>query len=70
MGVALGGSLFWGVYGVNVTSDQRMHAAQTRSAPESIVDQKEKADEALARYTYWLTAITCRAEFDGSRAAL
>ena len=56
MGFNLGGSVFWALYGPNTTREQADAAYEYRSADHTA--EKEKADEALARYTWWLTTFT------------
>jgi hypothetical protein len=58
MGFAIGGSVFWGLYGPNTTIEQADTAAKKQPAKHSATEEKEKADEALARYTFWLTLFT------------
>ncbi|MET4173838.1 hypothetical protein ABIB99_004938 [Bradyrhizobium sp. LA6.1] len=57
MGIALGGSLFWGAFGLNVTQQPlehtTPHVAEAPSHPT-----KEENDEALVRYTLWLAILT------------
>ena len=57
MGIALGGSLFWGAYGPNVTNDALEHLtpSEIESRPHPT---KEETEAALARYTLWLAILT------------
>jgi hypothetical protein len=57
LGIALGGSLFWGAYGPNVTNQTLGHSAQGKieSRPHPT---KEENDEALVHYTLWLAILT------------
>jgi len=55
MGIALGGSLFWGAFGPNVTQQSLEHLAPAVSLPHPT---KEENDEALVRYTLWLAILT------------
>lgn len=58
MGFALGGSFFWGWYGPNRTvKDEQVTREQLLAEPDT-KSNKEKSDDALARYTLWLTAFT------------
>jgi hypothetical protein len=60
MGFALGGSFYWGAYGPNITqavSDTITQDSAGGSHSDADV-RKERADEALARYTYWLMLLT------------
>lgn len=60
LGFFVGASFYWGVYGTNIrqaagsTIEQTMEKIDKAEADA----RKEKADEALARYTYWLTVLT------------
>lgn len=58
MGFALGGSLFWGLYGPNTTIEHVSTSYEQDSTQYETPTEKEKADEALARYTFWLTLFT------------
>jgi hypothetical protein len=58
MGFAIGGSAFWGLYGPNTTVEQANANYEQRAASHEAATEKEKADEALARYTFWLTFFT------------
>jgi hypothetical protein len=58
MGFAVGGSVFWGLYGPNVTIKQGHTVTVEHPAKHDATEEKEKADEALARYTFWLTVFT------------
>jgi hypothetical protein len=57
MGFALGGSIFWGAFGPNVTNENLDHpVARNIEAVRSTT--KEDNDAALARYTLWLAILT------------
>jgi hypothetical protein len=58
MGFALGGSVFWGLYGPNTTIEQADAAYEQRTSQHEAKSKKEETDEALARYTFWLTGFT------------
>jgi hypothetical protein len=58
MGFFIGGSVFWGLYGPNATIQEQHATAKEQPAQHSAAEEKEKADEALARYTFWLTLFT------------
>jgi hypothetical protein len=55
MGIALGGSLFFGLYGPNTPTNEQRSANEEQSSKK---ETTEKSDEALARYTFWLTVFT------------
>lgn len=57
MGIALGGSLFWGAFGLNVT-EQALDHPTPYVMESSSHSTKEENDEALVRYTYWLALLT------------
>src|SRR4051812_6804929 len=58
LGFALGGSAFWGLYGPNTTIQQIAHAEEPHGSEQKASEEREKPDESLARYTWWLTAFT------------
>jgi hypothetical protein len=58
MGFALGGSVFWGLYGPNTTIKQVTQSAEHHTADHDAKSKKEETDEALARYTLWLMVFT------------
>jgi hypothetical protein len=58
MGFALGGSVFWGLYGPNTTIEQADAAYEQNTAQHEAKSKKEETDEAIARYTLWLMVFT------------
>jgi hypothetical protein len=58
MGVALGGSLFWGAFGPNVTNESADKSAVHHESEAARGATKDETDEALARYTFWLAILT------------
>jgi hypothetical protein len=58
MGFALGGSVFWGLYGPNTTIEHDHVASGEQAGKPTTAQEKEKSDAALARYTFWLTLFT------------
>jgi hypothetical protein len=58
MGFVLGGSVFWGLYGPNTTIEQADAAYEQKAAQPEAKSKKEETDEALAKYTLWLTGFT------------
>jgi hypothetical protein len=61
LGFLLGGSVFWGVFGPNITESELQTITQRehlKSAEENAELRKERSDEALAQYTKWLTFAT------------
>lgn len=57
MGFVLGGSLFWGAFGLNVT-EQALENLTPQVTEQSSHPTKEENDEALVRYTFWLALLT------------
>jgi hypothetical protein len=57
MGFALGGSLFWGAFGPNVTQHGIERSLSQDTEPEPRIT-KEENDAALVRYTLWLAILT------------
>ncbi|MGY3493930.1 hypothetical protein [Bradyrhizobium sp. USDA 4502] len=58
LGFALGGSVFWGLYGPNTTIERVSQASEHSSTDHEPKSKKEETDEALARYTLWLMIFT------------
>src|SRR3954454_12673794 len=58
MGFALGGSVFWGLYGPNTTIERLSQAAEHDPTNHEAKSKKEEIDEALANYTLWLMVFT------------
>jgi hypothetical protein len=58
MGFFLGGSVFFGFYGPNVTEGNIAAQQQHHVAVQEPKYKKEETDEAIARYTLWLMAFT------------
>jgi hypothetical protein len=58
MGFALGASLFFGLYGRNVTESSTAAHQKQESANETTKSKKDETDEAIAFYTLWLMAFT------------
>ncbi len=57
MGIALGGSLFWGVFGP-VATDKNFGRLAPSVQEAQLHRTKEENDEALVRYTLWLAVLT------------
>jgi hypothetical protein len=57
MGIAIGGSVFWGLFGPNVTL-QMSEASLEHARSVHDARSKDETDEALARYTLWLMVFT------------
>lgn len=58
MGFALGGSVFWGLYGPNSAIQQVSQATEHQPTDHEAKSKKEETDEALAYYTLWLMVFT------------
>jgi hypothetical protein len=58
MGFALGGSVFWALYGPNATIQHVSQDAEHQSTDHEAKSKKEETDEALAYYTLWLMVFT------------
>jgi len=58
MGFALGGSVFWGLYGPKTTIEQVSQPAEHQTAKYEAKSKKHETDEALAWYTFWLMVFT------------
>lgn len=55
MGFCLGGSIFWGMFGPNVSNAAAIDSHEPLT-PQRMT--KEETDEALAKYTLWLAVLT------------
>jgi hypothetical protein len=58
MGFALGGSVFWGLYGPNTAIPHASQLAEQHAGVHESRSKKEETDEALAYYTLWLMLFT------------
>jgi hypothetical protein len=58
MGFAIGGSVFWGLYGPNMPIQDISKSAENHATKHEAKSKKEESDEALAYYTLWLMVFT------------
>ena len=58
MGFALGGSVFFGLYGPQAMAQHASNAAKHQAPDHDAKSKKEETDEALAYYTLWLMVFT------------